>query len=56
MMRLAFTLVALAALTACGHPQHLQYDHAQAYEQAFSTQADLSRESVEDAVYELNGV
>ncbi|MCB9743163.1 MAG: hypothetical protein H6741_14085 [Alphaproteobacteria bacterium] len=55
-MRLTLTLAALAALTACAHPEHLQYDHGNSYEAAFSTQADLTRESVEDAVYELNGV
>lgn len=55
-MRLTLTLAALAALTACGHPTHLQYDYGHSYEEAFAIQADLERESVEDAVYELNGV
>jgi hypothetical protein len=41
---------------ACGSPTHLQYDHGRASAQAFSTQADLERESVQDAEYALMGL
>ncbi|MCB9762719.1 MAG: hypothetical protein H6739_23160 [Alphaproteobacteria bacterium] len=56
-MRILTLALSLAALlTACGHPQTLQYDYGRAYNDAFDTQTDLTRPSVEDAVYELNGV
>ena len=49
------SLVILSVLAAgCGYQAH-QYDHRRAYEEAFATQADLTRESVQGQEYELSG-
>jgi hypothetical protein len=42
-------------LTGCAQPLHLQYDYSRAYTEAITVQADLSRESVSEAVYVLSG-
>jgi hypothetical protein len=43
-------------LAGCGTGLHRQYDHGRAYDAAFDQQADLERESVQDADYELSGI
>lgn len=55
MTRIVLVLASLAALTACGQPTHLQYDYGRAYTAAFDAQADRTRPSAANAVYELNG-
>lgn len=56
MTRFVLASLAIAALTACGTPQHMQYDYSRSYETAFSAQADRSRPGAAAAIYELNGV
>mgnify|MGYP007046932357 CR=1 FL=1 len=41
---------------ACSSPTHLQYDYGRASSEAFTVQADLERESVQDAEYALMGL
>lgn len=55
-MRTPLMALLLAALTACGHPQTLTYDYGRSFEEAFSTQADLTRPSVQGLAYPLSGV
>ena len=55
-MRIPFVALLLAALTACGHPQTLTYDYGRSFEEAFATQADLTRPSVQNLAYPLSGV
>ncbi|MED5372394.1 MAG: hypothetical protein VX899_15345 [Myxococcota bacterium] len=56
MKRLLIAAIALSALSACAHPETLQYDYSRSYSETFSMQADLSRESVNMELYELSGV
>ena len=48
-------IIALVLLIGCGSPTHLQYDHGRASNQAFSSQGDLARVEVVDAVPVLQG-
>ena len=48
-------ILALTALTACGSPTHLQYDHGRASSQAFAAQGNLARPEVADAAVPLQG-
>lgn len=56
-MRTPLLIAALATtmLVACGHPATLQYDHGNSYREAMALQADRTRASAADSVYELNG-
>jgi len=49
-------MLLLTLSLGCGSPAHLQYDHGRAFREATATQSDLSRESVQDEVYPLNGL
>ena len=42
-------------VVACNEPAHMQRTYAQAYTEAFTTQADLARPSAKDAEYALTG-
>jgi len=53
MTRLA--LIAALALTGCGSPLHLQYDHGRASDAAFNAQADRTRPAVAGSAYGLTG-
>ncbi len=48
-------MIALVLLAGCGSPTHLQYDHGRASNQAFSSQGNLARPEVVDAVPVLQG-
>lgn len=48
-------MLLLTLSLGCGSPQHLQYDHGRSFREATAAQADLSRESVQDEAYPLNG-
>jgi hypothetical protein len=55
-MRHATLSLALLLASGCGAGLHHQYDHGRAYQQAFDQQADIERESVQDADFELTGI
>ena len=53
---LALSLALVLGLAGCSQPLHMQYDHGRAYAAALQAQADLTRPTVADAGYPLNGV
>lgn len=54
-MKRFLMMSALLLASACTRPQRLQYDYSRSYAQAFNTQADLTRASVDDAIYHISG-
>ena len=55
MTRRITSILALAWGAGCTHPQTMQYDYARAYQEAFKTQANLSRPLAAGADYALGG-
>lgn len=55
MTRLLAVLLAPLALSGCGQPTHLQYDHGRAFNAAFEAQSDLTRPSVAKLQVGLTG-
>lgn len=45
----------LLVLLGCAQPVHLQYDHGRTFYTMQQVQANVTRESVKDAVYPLSG-
>lgn len=54
-MTRALLILALAAVSGCVQPLHLQYDFGRAYTQTFRLQADLTRASAANQSYSLYG-
>ncbi len=52
---LALAVLSLASLAGCKYHQHLTYDFGRAYTAAVTTQADLTRPSVANSEYFLEG-
>ncbi|HJN73549.1 MAG TPA: hypothetical protein QGF58_06400 [Myxococcota bacterium] len=48
-------MLLLTLSLGCGSPQHLQYDHGRSFREATQAQTDLSRESVQEELYPLDG-
>ncbi len=53
--RILLATVGIAALTACGSPRHLQYDHGRAFTEALTAQTDLTRPSAANATPGISG-
>jgi hypothetical protein len=56
MITRAIQAAALLAISGCGQPLHLGYDHGRAYTEALSAQADLTRPSIVNSQYNLYGI
>ena len=55
MTRMLIAVLLLASATACGTPNHMQYDFGRASLEAYNTQQDLTRASVADNQHPLTG-